>query len=137
MSEPSAPAPLAELPKLPTELNSDVQQYSLPQLHHVEVQEKIVLPTKEDMEAEKAHEQFKEAVEKFDKGKVLRQVSTEEKQVLPTQEDIAHEKLGDLPRAAAAFNKEGLKHVEPSVKTGVEGGSDGSGWVVEAFIDSN
>jgi len=37
---------------------------------------------------------------------------------LPTTQDIISEKT---PKMAAEFDKTGLKHVEPIVKTGVEG----------------
>ncbi|KAI1706651.1 thymosin beta-4 family domain-containing protein [Ditylenchus destructor] len=110
---------LEELPKLPQDLKDDVD--SPKQLKHVETHEKNVLPTKEDVEQEKQHEQFKAGIEKFDTHK-LRQVSTEEKTVLPTPEDIAKEKG---PQLAASFDKSQLKHVEPNVKTSVEIIEDG------------
>uniref|UniRef100_A0A915CX47 Uncharacterized protein n=1 Tax=Ditylenchus dipsaci TaxID=166011 RepID=A0A915CX47_9BILA len=63
--------------QLPADLKSEVD--SPKNLKHVETHEKNVLPTKEDLEVEKKHEEFKAGIEQFEQ-KTLRQVSTEEKQ---------------------------------------------------------
>ncbi|KAH7724365.1 TTH-1 protein [Aphelenchoides avenae] len=110
--EPKSPT-LEELPKISADLKQEVTKDH--PLKHVEVNEKNVLPTEQDLKQEKEHERFKQDIESFP-SKTLRQVSTEEKVVLPTPEDIAKEKA---PQLAAGFDKSGLKHVEPEVKTGL------------------
>ncbi|KAL3106180.1 hypothetical protein niasHT_016867 [Heterodera trifolii] len=115
MSVPETHSPTVEqLPKLPTELQSEVAQRA--GLKHVTTLEKNVLPTKEDLEEERKHESFKKGIHNFDAHK-LRHVETEDKCMLPSSNDIAVEKT---PQLAAEFDQSGLKHVETTVKTNIE-----------------
>ncbi|KAL3101876.1 hypothetical protein niasHS_003285 [Heterodera schachtii] len=115
MSVPETHSPTVEqLPKLPTELQSEVAQRA--GLKHVTTLEKNVLPTKEDLEEERKHESFKKGIQNFDALK-LRHVETEDKCMLPSSNDIAVEKT---PQLAAEFDQSGLKHVETTVKTNIE-----------------
>ena len=54
-------------------------------LKHTEVVEKMVLPSKEDIESEKKHLDFVNGLESFDKNK-LKPATTQEKIVLPDKE---------------------------------------------------
>lgn len=61
-------------------------QFAPSALKHVDaVPEKVVLPSKEDIETEKKHIEFVNGVEGFDKNKLKRTV-TNEKVVLPDKE---------------------------------------------------
>ena len=112
---PSDQSPTIEqMPKMPTGMQTEVAQRA--GLKHVETLEKNVLPTKEDLEEERKHADLKKGIQEFDKSK-LDHVEAEEKVVLPSPGDIAVEKA---PKLAAEFDKSGLRHVEPCVKTSVE-----------------
>uniref|UniRef100_A0AC34QTA2 Uncharacterized protein n=1 Tax=Panagrolaimus sp. JU765 TaxID=591449 RepID=A0AC34QTA2_9BILA len=103
----------AEMPKLDDDVQSElIKQHNL---NHVEVVEKIKLPTKEDVENERQHVKLVQGIENF-KPNTLRQVSTEEKNVLPSPTDIALEKT---PQLVANFDKKELHPVETVVKTGM------------------
>uniref|UniRef100_A0A915MU23 Uncharacterized protein n=2 Tax=Meloidogyne TaxID=189290 RepID=A0A915MU23_MELJA len=106
----------SKLPKMSEAMQTEVAQRA--GLKHVETLEKNVLPTKQDLQEERNREDLKKGIEDFDKNSSLRHVEAEEKIVLPTTQDIISEKT---PKMAAEFDKTGLKHVEPIVKTGVEG----------------
>ncbi|GMR31402.1 hypothetical protein PMAYCL1PPCAC_01597, partial [Pristionchus mayeri] len=107
----SAETPLAELPKIPTDIAQAIEHHD--KLKHVEPTEKNVLPSKEDIAQEKTHQELTEGIEGFAQEK-LRSVSTDEKNVLPSKEDIAREKTLD---AVEGFDATKLKHVEPVVTT--------------------
>lgn len=77
-TEPKSPT-LAELPSLPTELQKEVAAEH--PLKHVEVQEKNVLPTQEDI----AKEKTPILAAGFDKTE-LKHVETDEKSGLPSAE---------------------------------------------------
>ncbi|KAF8387334.1 tth-1 [Pristionchus pacificus] len=104
--------PLADLPKIPTDIAQAIGENEV-HLKHVEPTEKNVLPTKEDIAQEKTHQELTEGIEGFAAEK-LRSVSTDEKNVLPSAEDIAREKTLD---AVEGFDATKLKHVEPHVTT--------------------
>ncbi|GMT05184.1 hypothetical protein PENTCL1PPCAC_27358, partial [Pristionchus entomophagus] len=110
MSAEAATTPLAELPKLDSNIAQAVIDHDV-KLKHVEPTEKNVLPSKEDIAQEKTHQELTEGIEGFAPEK-LRSVSTDEKNVLPSKEDIAREKTLD---AVEGFDATKLKHVEPVV----------------------
>uniref|UniRef100_A0A0K0EQS8 Thymosin beta n=1 Tax=Strongyloides stercoralis TaxID=6248 RepID=A0A0K0EQS8_STRER len=97
-------------PKLPVDITNDLLHGR--ELKHVSTEEKIVLPTADDVKTEKQHEQFVNGIEKFPKNQ-LHKVETADKTVLPSASDIAIEKV---PTEAANFNIDKLNHVEPNVK---------------------
>lgn len=81
----SSPTKLSE--QIATEIGQGVQK-----LHHVEPpQEKVVLPSPEDIAKEKSEQALNNSIETFN-AKNLKAVETEEKIVLPTKEDIEAEK---------------------------------------------
>jgi hypothetical protein len=61
-----------------------VEKFETSVLKHVDLPEKVVLPSKEDIETEKKHLEFVNGVEGFDKNKLKRTV-TEEKVILPNK----------------------------------------------------
>jgi hypothetical protein len=76
MAEPQSPT-IEQLPKMPSGMQTEVAQRA--GLKHVETTEKNVLPSKEDMEEEKKHENLKKGIQEFDKNHQLRHVEAEEK----------------------------------------------------------
>jgi len=73
--------------EMANEITSGVQS-----LKHVPLpQEKIVLPSKQDIQKEKTEKALVEDIQGFD-SKALKAVETEEKSCLPTQDDIREEK---------------------------------------------
>ena len=76
MSTEQSPS-LEQLPKMPSGMQTEVAQRA--GLKHVETHEKNVLPTKQDLEEERKHEDFKRGIQQFDKDQQLRHVEAEEK----------------------------------------------------------
>lgn len=70
---------------------NDLVKFEASALKHVEVPDKAVLPSKEDIETEKKHLNLVNGVESFDKNKLKRTV-TQEKSILPDKEEIEREK---------------------------------------------
>jgi hypothetical protein len=71
--------------KIPTDVIEQLEKFEPENLKHTDVQEKIVLPSKEDIETEKKHLDLVTGLETFDKNK-LKPTKTEEKIVLPDRE---------------------------------------------------
>lgn len=65
----------------------DLAKFETNGLKHVQVAEKINLPSKEDIESEKKHISLVNGVESFDKNK-LKPTITQEKIVLPDKEGM-------------------------------------------------
>ena len=107
-----ATTPVSELPKIPSEIAEAVTTHAV-ELKHCETAEKNVLPSKEDIVAEKTHQELTSGIEQF-KGDSLNHVNPDVKNVLPSAEDIAREKT---LVGVADFDATKLKHVEPTVKT--------------------
>ena len=63
----------------------EVNQFDSKNLKHADVNEKVILPTKEVIEQEKKHLDLVNGLENFDKNK-LRPATTQEKIVLPDRE---------------------------------------------------
>lgn len=80
-----------ELPKVPAEIKDELANFNAEKLKATETQEKVVLPSKEDIEAEKGHNQMVEGIQNFDPAQ-LKHTETQEKVVLPTKEVIEQEK---------------------------------------------
>ncbi|RWS05319.1 uncharacterized protein B4U79_14377 [Dinothrombium tinctorium] len=82
-----------DLPRIQDELKNELTAEN----HHLrktETNEKVVLPDKCQIEAEKTHQKFIEGIETFN-AESLKSVKTEEKVVLPTKQDIENEKKGN------------------------------------------
>uniref|UniRef100_A0A0K8RJY2 Putative ciboulot n=1 Tax=Ixodes ricinus TaxID=34613 RepID=A0A0K8RJY2_IXORI len=82
MSSPSK----ENLPKVADEIQQELFSFKASNLKHAETQEKVTLPSKEDIESEKEHKQMIEGIETFDPSK-LKHAETLEKNPLPTKED--------------------------------------------------
>lgn len=78
-----------ELPRIADSLASEIAAEH--KLKHADTQEKIILPSAEDVQQEKGHQEFLKGIESFDDTK-LKHAETQEKNPLPTQEEIAKEK---------------------------------------------
>jgi len=84
-------AQVKDLPKQDEKLQSEVTGFSSQQLKHVEPVEKVVLPSKEEIQQEKGQAQLRSGIENFD-SKALKQTETQVKNQLPTKEVIEQEK---------------------------------------------
>ena len=78
-----------ELPRIADTLKSELEGQI--KLKHTETQEKVVLPTKTDLEQEKGQQNLLKSIEAFSPEK-LHHTDTEEKNPLPTKEVIEAEK---------------------------------------------
>ncbi|OQR76494.1 hypothetical protein BIW11_07750 [Tropilaelaps mercedesae] len=76
------------------ELVNGIQGFTKAKLRPTVTKEKVYVPTKEDIEAEKGHNQMVSGIQNFD-ASLLKHTETQEKNVLPTAEMIAEEKKGD------------------------------------------
>ena len=79
------------LPKPAAAIADELVNFSQEKLKATQTQEKVVLPSKEDIEAEKGHNEMVDSIQKFD-SKSLKHTETQEKNVLPTAEVIEQEK---------------------------------------------
>ncbi|XP_064481410.1 thymosin beta-like isoform X2 [Ornithodoros turicata] len=87
MSNPSKES----LPKVANEIQQELTNFKQVTLKHTETQEKVVLPSKEDVQQEKIHNTLLHGVEHFEKQN-LNHAETQEKVCLPNQQDIESEK---------------------------------------------
>ncbi|CAN8012243.1 unnamed protein product, partial [Ixodes pacificus] len=71
--------------KIHNSLLEGVEQFEKTSMKHVQTQENVCLPKKEDIESEKEHKQMIEGIETFDPSK-LKHAETLEKNPLPTKE---------------------------------------------------
>jgi ribosomal protein L14E/L6E/L27E len=97
-------------PTINPALIEGVENFQSSELKHVEAtQEKIVLPSKEDIESEKQHINLVTSLESFDK-KQLKPTVTQEKIVLPDVDGIETEKKHvTLVTSLESFDKKQLK----------------------------
>jgi hypothetical protein len=79
-----------ELPKIADKLKSELE--SEHKLKHTDTQEKLVLPSKEEINAEKGQKELLKSIETFDKNENLNPTEVHEKNPLPTKEVIEQEK---------------------------------------------
>jgi len=75
------------------ELVNGITGFSKAKLRPTVTKEKIYVPTKEDIEAEKGHNQMVSGIQNFDPAQ-LKHAETQEKNPLPTKETIEQEKSG-------------------------------------------
>ena len=73
------------IPAVPVAIIEDLANFEAKNLKHTDMQEKNVLPSKEDIESEKKHISLVTGLETFDKNK-LKPTTTQEKIVLPDKE---------------------------------------------------
>ncbi|XP_048516765.1 thymosin beta isoform X11 [Dendroctonus ponderosae] len=115
---PVAPAPpaLKDLPKVAGDLKSELEGFSSSKLKNAETQEKIVLPSAEDLAAEKTEKALIEGIAKFDPAK-LKHTETQEKNPLPDKDVIEQEKAqSNLLSGIENFDSTKLKHAETQEK---------------------
>ncbi|KAL1500871.1 hypothetical protein ABEB36_006296 [Hypothenemus hampei] len=115
---PTAPAPpsLKDLPKVAGDLKSELEGFSSSKLKNAETQEKIVLPSAEDVAAEKTEKALIEGIAKFNPAK-LKHTETQEKNPLPDKEVVLQERCHqNLLNGVEHFDKTTMKHAETSEK---------------------
>jgi len=89
MSSPSK----EELPKIAVDLKSEIENEH--KLKPAETEEKVVLPSKEEIEQEKTHQELVKGIESFNPDASLKHAETQEKNPLPTKEIIEQEKAAE------------------------------------------
>lgn len=87
-----ASATKEELPKLAGHIKAELEADH--SLKHVETEEKIVLPSAEQIDQEKTTQQLLKNIESFPK-QLLKPAQTEEKNTLPSVTQIEQEKTQD------------------------------------------
>nr|XP_015926434.1 thymosin beta isoform X6 [Parasteatoda tepidariorum] len=108
MSSPSK----ENLPKVPAPLKDELAQFDSSKMKHTETQEKCSLPSKDDVQQEKAHNSILTGVEGFERSR-LNSVETQEKVILPNAEVIEQEKGHQkLVHGIENFDTSNLKHAE-------------------------
>jgi len=115
MAEPGSPT-LESLPKVDADLKSELESFKPSLMKSVSTSEKVVLPTAEDVAAEKTQVALLKGVEDFDQNN-LKHTKTQEKIVLPDAEVIESEK-GQLKlrEGIETFDPKNMKHVETQEK---------------------
>jgi len=106
---------LENLPKVDADFKSELEKFSN-NLKPTNTQEKVVLPTAEDVAAEKTQQALLQGVEGFDTNK-LKPTDTQEKVVLPSQQDVAAEKTQQaLLKGVEGFDTNKLKPTDTQEK---------------------
>ncbi|KAH9373485.1 hypothetical protein HPB48_009530 [Haemaphysalis longicornis] len=82
---------MEKFPKVADEIQQELASFNASSLKHTETQEKVTLPSKEDVQQEKIHNSLLEGVEQFEKTS-MKHAHTQEKVCLPKKEDIESEK---------------------------------------------
>uniref|UniRef100_A0A1W7R9F0 Thymosin beta-4 n=1 Tax=Hadrurus spadix TaxID=141984 RepID=A0A1W7R9F0_9SCOR len=80
-----------DLPKVPDAMKSELSKFDPSKMKHAQTNEKISLPSKEEIEQEKGQKKLLQGIEDFDPTK-LKHTQTQEKNPLPTKEVIDQEK---------------------------------------------
>ncbi|KAG7160122.1 Thymosin beta-like 1 [Homarus americanus] len=78
---------LKDLPKVDTALKGQLEAFTPDKLKKIDTEEKVTLPTKDDVEQEKQHLELVDNIKQFRSDK-LKRTSTSEKIVLPTPEGM-------------------------------------------------
>ncbi|XP_075736693.1 thymosin beta cib isoform X2 [Rhipicephalus microplus] len=103
-------------PRVADEIQQELASFNASSLKHTETQEKVLLPSKEDVQQEKIHNSLLEGVEQFEKTS-MKHAHTQEKVCLPKKEDIESEKEHkQMIEGIETFDPSKLKHAETSVK---------------------
>merc|ERR1712212_786646 len=107
---------LKDLPKVDTDLKSQLEGFTPDKLKSSTTEDKTVLPTKEDIETERTHQGIFQGIEGYDKSS-MQHAETKEKVSLPGQQDIAAEKGQQALRAGIeGFDSAALKKTETCEK---------------------
>uniref|UniRef100_T1JCD5 Thymosin beta n=1 Tax=Strigamia maritima TaxID=126957 RepID=T1JCD5_STRMM len=112
--------PTKELPKVPVDMKNELTNFDVKKMKHTEVQEKINLPSMQDVAQEKAQTAVIKGVEEFSKES-LKHSETREENILPDKDVIKQEKeINDrsskLKEGIAGFNPSQLKPTETQEK---------------------
>ena len=119
----AAPA-LKDLPKVATDLKTQLEGFNPDKLKNADTQEKIVLPTAEDVATEKTQQTLIAGIEKFDTSK-LKHAETQEKIVLPDKTAIEEERgKQQLFSGIENFDASKLKHTETCEKNPLHSGDE-------------
>jgi len=111
----SAPT-LENLPKVDADLKSELEKFKPELMKKASTQEKSILPTAEDVAAEKTQQAILKGVEGFDTNN-LKHTETQEKVVLPDKEVIESEKVQqNLMEGIQTFDTAKLKQTETQEK---------------------
>ncbi|CAB0012821.1 unnamed protein product [Nesidiocoris tenuis] len=115
MSTAAAPS-LKDLPKVGVDLKSQLEGFNHENMKRASTAEKNILPTAEDVAAEKTQKALLEGVELFDTGK-LKHTETQLKNPLPDKDAIEAEKgQQKLIEGIENFDPKKLKHTETQEK---------------------
>nr|CAH7714335.1 unnamed protein product [Callosobruchus chinensis] len=115
---PVAPAPpaLKDLPKVAGDLKSELEGFKSSKLKNADTQEKIVLPSAQDVAAEKTEKALIAGIEHFDTSK-LKHTETQEKNPLPDKEVVLQERTHQtLLSGVEHFDKTTMKHTKTTEK---------------------
>lgn len=115
--ETAAATALKDYKKVGADLKTQLESFNSENLSKAPpVQEKIVLPTAEDVHAEKTQKSLFAGIETFDASK-LKHAETHEKNPLPDKEAIQQEKgQQNLISCIESFDTSKLKHTETHEK---------------------
>jgi len=115
MSEIGSPS-LDILPKVDSYLKSELEHFKPELMKKASTREKLVLPTAEDVAAEKTQQAFLDGVVGFNQNN-LKQTTTAEKIILPDKFVIESEKgQQKLLEGIVTFDTKNLKHTETEEK---------------------
>lgn len=107
---------LKDYKKVGADLKTQLESFNTGNLSKADTQEKIVLPTAEDVHAEKTQKSLFAGIETFDASK-LKHAETCEKNPLPDKEAIQQEKgQQNLISCIESFDTSKLKHTETQEK---------------------
>ena len=107
---------LKDLPKVATDLKSQLEGFNQSCLRDVDTNEKIVLPSAEDVATEKTQKSLFDGIEKFDATR-LKHTETQEKNPLPDKDVVAAEKQHqNLLEGVEHFDKSQMKHTTTEEK---------------------
>ncbi|XP_052754810.1 thymosin beta isoform X5 [Galleria mellonella] len=107
---------LKDLPKVATDLKSQLEGFNTSCLRDVDTNEKIVLPSAEDVATEKNQKSLFDGIEKFDASR-LKHTETQEKNPLPDKDAIEAEKeKNKFLNGIENFDPSKLKHTETCEK---------------------
>lgn len=107
---------LKDLPKVAVDLKSQLEGFNTSCLRDVDTNEKIVLPSAEDVATEKTQKSLFDGIEKFDSTQ-LKHTETQEKNQLPDKDAIEAEKeKNNFLNGIENFDSTKLKHTETCEK---------------------
>ncbi|XP_076360079.1 uncharacterized protein LOC143252203 isoform X3 [Tachypleus tridentatus] len=105
-----------DLPKVSPAIKVELTNFDSTKMRHTETREAVSLPSKNDVEQEKAHNTLLQNVEGFQRSS-LHHTQPQEKIHLPSAEEIEQEKgQQQLLEGIKGFDTTKMKHAETEVK---------------------